>query len=650
MSFKAAELCLLLVEENYGELPTTQHGLALLIQQNLARWSADPQNDLIFYEADWLAAYALARSGKLLKAVENRLGNDVGSIFRELFLLGHVRVGDLERVRTCYNGTVLGHKGKTTTTTHISAKINGKMSLSSELPAEALSIVYDSVYSLLQTYFLCVAHEAHFRPEEENYALAEEAAREIPKFAGKIKKDIEADFMNAVKGNLRSWLQGSTIMRAAIKERNLEQMHDGLKRQLEDESDDEDEGRKPAKRRRGESGDMTINGVSNQDFGPSHSRLDPELVVRVNSHKVAVTARTDRLVQLAKERIGSITSLVYSSVLKNLEEDIYQCSDSRPDAEALPENEYLEQPCVYTADVVAAIEDFDDLKDSIGKIDAPKREGQSQHRKEHRRKLKSGDEGKEDSKASSGESDGEEHDSRDVDSNTLASDVSMDEGDQVEDTANTKLIQQHLLILCRASLPFLHHHPRTKHRKESWSVPFRELAAHLRLIELNKHIGSIHGRLALRYARVLQEKGKLDEKTIREYTLSSTKEARAPLTAMLKAGHLSLQEVPRDNNRQPARTIWLYFFDAERCAAKVLEELYQAMARCLQRLKVEREGMREVLSKASRTDVAGREEEFLSRTEIEDLRAWKATEERLLAEVGRLDDVVLVLRDFQGIE
>ena len=70
------------------------------------------------------------------------------------------------------------------------------------------------------------------------------------------------------------------------------------------------------------------------------------------------------------------------------------------------------------------------------------------------------------------------------------------------------------------------------------------------------------------------------------------------------------------------------------------------MARLVRRARVEREKVRETVEKASRTDVVGREEEFLGEGERKALGEWKAREERIWGEVGRLDELVGIVRDF----
>lgn len=121
---------------------------------------------------------------------------------------------------------------------------------------------------------------------------------------------------------------------------------------------------------------------------------------------------------------------------------------------------------------------------------------------------------------------------------------------------------------------------------------------------------------------------------------------RAVLTAMNRAGFLELQEVPKGNDRQPSKTIFLWFFDVERCRRRVLDETYKTMTRVLQRIGVERERVKDTVDKSERVDVQGHEEEMMTEAEKKALEEWRAKEEQLLGELGKLDDLVAVLRDF----
>ena len=632
-----------------------KYGAAVLLQQNLAVWSTDTESNDTIYEARWTAAYALVRTGKLLRAVESRFGENVKSLFTNCLLASQFKVSDLEK------GIGLQHTRTTLANCNSTdgrflgpskAKTNGELLNPSDY-LTAIDDFHSKMYTLLHNRFLNLAHEAHFRPDWENLLLAEHDIRQKSEYSDKQKKKDQPIVKLAIEDTLRSWLQGSLAVRTAIKNQTLDAIDDNLKRPFKEFSDaEEDDLPGLTKRRRLADGLAKVNGALADSIERRQSRIPSNTTLRVNEQKSAVTCRSDKLAQLAQERIGAVTAEVYSKVLMHFEQDIHQCNDTTKDVESPPTDDNEQQPRVSTKDVVTLIANNDRLQDSIGRPDpSSPNSALLQHRKEHRRKRQgtrqveveatemSDEGGMWDKPIQSLESDQEER---------IWDGLTREENSS-EHGRHFKLVRQHLLLLAQSPLHFLHHHRRTTTQPESWSVPFRALSEHLRLIELNRCIASVHGKPALRIVRLLQESGKLDEKSIRQRVLHFAKENQSTITSLLSAGKIEVQEVPRDNNRQPHRTIWLYFFDADRCGRKVLEETYQAMSRCLQRLRLEREVTRDVLNKAARTDVVGREKELLSKGDLAALTHWKDKEERLLGELGRLDDTVLVLRDFQGL-
>jgi DNA-directed RNA polymerase III subunit RPC3 len=178
-----------------------------------------------------------------------------------------------------------------------------------------------------------------------------------------------------------------------------------------------------------------------------------------------------------------------------------------------------------------------------------------------------------------------------------------------------------------------------------WTVDFRELSAQLRREEAMRLTKSRLNGVALRLVRVLLDKGKLDEKTLQEMSLLSAKDLRQCLAKLKKSGFLGLQEVPREPQRQPLKTIYLWFYDSDRVRKTLLEDLYKAMTRLLKRTKAERDRFGALLEKAERIDVRGNEEKFLTAGEMKVLDEWRRKEEWLLGEVERLDDSVAILRD-----
>ena len=394
------------------------------------------------------------------------------------------------------------------------------------------------------------------------------------------------------------------------------------------------------------------------------------LVLRVNYEKLSIVVRNQKLVECVQQQIGIVTSRVYAELLVHLEKYIKRCGtapSSVTDDESGDELE--ESSTIPTTDLVAALKDTEGLAGSIALAD-PTRVNLDQiiHPKNRRRKrIKS-----EDSEPGQNAASDEDEDAMDTGASGYAvmngdafssmnrdpnhrSEVGFHKNDSLlteqrsspdDSNMDYNLVQQHLLLLAEHPFQFATHHRRRHNRPESWHVDLSQVIDRIRLAELENIIFSRYEREGLRIVRILQEKGKLDEKSIGSFALMPQKQMRSLLTRMHEAGHLELQEVPRDLQRIPSRTIFLWFFDADRCRRKVLEETYKTMARCLQRIKAEKETIQGVIDKAARTDVVGKEEEFLSVDERTALEAWREKEERLLGEVGRLDELVCVLRDF----
>ena len=207
-------------------------------------------------------------------------------------------------------------------------------------------------------------------------------------------------------------------------------------------------------------------------------------------------------------------------------------------------------------------------------------------------------------------------------------------------------LTQHLLLLAHHPHKFLHHLPATLSADEAWSIDIHALSKHLLIHSLTRTVTAKLGPLAARLVRILHQKGKLDEKTLTTLSLMNQKMMRKLLSELNSEGFVELQEVPKDTQRAPMKTMFFWFFDEERCRKRVLDMTYKTMCRLLQRITVERAKVKETVEKSERVDVQGHEDEFLGEGEKEALAGWRAREERLLGELGRLDDLVAVLRDF----
>lgn len=350
-------------------------------------------------------------------------------------------------------------------------------------------------------------------------------------------------------------------------------------------------------------------------------------------------------------------------MLRKLEPNLFQCranpglsADPDPDEE-LDLTSLLQ---ISTDELAFLLEDSTDFSKGIGSVDPSQVDmAQFDHPKKRRKKepVHKDDEAM---IVGNGSSDEDEDDNMDdaspatnvseVSSDSEAPDSNIDYGSKGLPTMSAKsrlsIIRQHLLILASHPPHFLHRIPATPYHPEMWAVAFGPLTKHLLSLSLTQIITARFGALAARLTRILDDKGKLDEKTLTALGLVNQKSMRSLLTAMHRAGHIELQEIPRDTQRQPSRTMYLWYFDPERCKAKLLDETYKSMARALQRAREEREQIHGLVEKASRTDVVGKEDELLGEAERRALGIWRGVEERILGEVGRLDDLVGLFRDF----
>ena len=387
-------------------------------------------------------------------------------------------------------------------------------------------------------------------------------------------------------------------------------------------------------------------------------------MLRINHDKFMVFERNRRLVELAKSSIGALTSRIYAKILQCLEPEVRACqgpqgipaniddNDDQPNPRALPQ--------VKTEDLRKTFTDSISLGEAIGHAEKSKINPlQDEHPKKRRRKDTTASRNDNATVESSDESHGSENGEESVSGTGSDSESPDDDEEFARDNTislkrkvstnpeyHTEPLQQHLLLLSSQSCKLLHRLPAIRSTPESWSVDYRSLSRHLFITSIFQLITSRFGHLATRLVRILHQKGKLDEKTLTQLGLINQKSMRALLTVLNRAGFLELQEIPKDNNRQSGRAIFLWYFNEERCRKRVLDETYKAMTRVLQRIDVEKEKVKYTVQKSERTDVQGHEEELLGKEEKRVLSLWRRKEERLLGELLRMDDLVAVLRDF----
>jgi DNA-directed RNA polymerase III subunit RPC3 len=345
-----------------------------------------------------------------------------------------------------------------------------------------------------------------------------------------------------------------------------------------------------------------------------------DLVIRVNYEKFEVAFRNKRLVGLAEQITSTVTSRVYETLLARIELQTPRC---RGKMKLVPEGEEEEHYSVAVP-VHSISEDLDPHLDLAGVIAGQDNSTTGRTNKT----LSHSGRGKRPLENESVGLDGD----------------SYDEAGNSHGQNRIDEIEQHLSLL--AQEPHIFSTRFLESGINTWAVEYRHLVRELRHLELERIIESRFGSFAVRIVRILAAKGKLDERRLQEISLMASKDLRQILARMQAAGFIDLQEVPRDGQRQPSRAIYLWFYDADRVRMMVLEDTYKTMSRCLQRMAVERKKLKWFLEKTERTDVKGNEQRYLSAAELKTLQEWREKEALLLGEVGRLDDLVAVLRDY----
>ncbi|KAI0831630.1 RNA polymerase III subunit RPC82-domain-containing protein [Hypoxylon sp. FL0890] len=659
-----AELCVLLISELYGQLPSrifasllttgrstvaqlsqhtslnqrqVRHGLAVLIQLNLIFHNTDHDMGITNYDANPFAAYSLVRTGKILDLIRTNYGHDAHAIVHDVLVQGHAKISDLiatlENRRGAHQDTANGtlHNGHN----HVNGNgINGTTDVEVEdEDAELDGHAYSTLAQLITSGIL-----------EPITSTTYQSARDI-------RTAIEQDYLADYPTGLRGSKQTSEFEKhVREKLREVYRQSSKLKKDLELAS----HSKHSSKRQK------LANGAIVTTFGYAESRriLEDHLDtnVRLNYEKCTVELRNLRLQRYVEDLIGDTTAKVYATLLAVLTKKVTRCQvDKSIEVEDENDDDLSAGPRVTTQEVFEHLSPSIDLTAGIGKLHE---EGAINIR--YAEKIRRYPPQLKGSTLQETLEEGEEivgSDDEDYDhsgeaaaqfglhgqNGTNGVDIQMGDGVPVG-AQRLHQMRQHLLILAESTQGFLRHCGAADFGE--WTVDFEPLLQHLKFVELDTLIENRFGRQGLRLTRVLREKGKIDDKTLPTLALMRKSDVLVKMAEMEMAGFLDVQEVPRDNNRTAARTLFFWFFDINRTLHRIQDNTYKSMVRCLQRLDVERRKKKEVLQTVERKDVQGMEEEKLRGDVYNAYVEFLDIEKKLLGQVARLDDIVAVFRDY----
>ncbi|KAI3327557.1 RNA polymerase III subunit RPC82 [Xylariaceae sp. AK1471] len=673
----AAELCTLLVNELYGQLPSrivaallargrsnvrdialhtslnpkqVRHGLALVIQHNLIFYQTDHETGTTTYEANPQASYQLVRVGKILDVIDRKYGTMAKNLVNDLLMLGHVEIVELVRYHSIKHGRMKATMNGEQNHNHNlenddpdnpfeddSLYVNGNGTdhdtADGTKPAQA-DDVYNTLAQLIAAGVIETVSTTMFQsPQDLKASVEQECTKEFP---------------NGVRG-ARVVTEFDTMVKSQIKAIGAERTI--IKRKLQQSALYEPSN---IKRRKLANGGMATGFAG--ESGGEILQEEPNTIVRLNFDKCLVELRNQKLTEHVEDFVGETTAQVFAALLAALCRKVYRCQH---DQHTIMSEE--EEESYFTGIRVTAQEVYDHLspdvdvstgigtssEDDIDIRFAEKiRKYPPQVKGLHTKgTLEEGDEilGSDDEDYDrSGEGQKGAH----VNGHHRGTNGTKADGDysgdgQLSGVQQLHQMRQHLLILAEAKQQFVRHCGQNE-----WTVDFGPLIQQLRYVELDTMIEDSFGRQGLRLTRILREKGKLDDKTLPAMALMRKPDVHVKMAEMEMAGFLEVQEVPRDNNRAANRTIFFWFFDEDRTLKRVLDNAYKSMVRCLERLEVERYKKRNVLSVTNRRDVQGKEEEKLRGDIYNEYLEFLDIEKKLLSQLSRLDDLVSIFQEF----
>lgn len=350
----------------------------------------------------------------------------------------------------------------------------------------------------------------------------------------------------------------------------------------------------------------------------------PDLVVRINHTKCQVVLRNVRLVELAELTIGITTSLIYALLLEKLERQINRC---KKDPIVDKTGDQLALPKITAIQISNALKDTNiDVSHGIGKAPTKTQEVEANGTNENG------------------------HASGDVeDDDPFEDPIPVRPEKRKRETGSAR--ENHMLHLGNHLDLLENEELITKLGSDgqgTYTVEFEKIIKRVQEVELFQIIEENFGREGHRLARILNLVGRVDEKTLEKRALMKQKDVRTTLAAMQLAGMIEIQEVPKDlANRVNNRTIFLCFIDIERVSSVLLDKIYQSMSRLLQRLAVERRASASVLELIERSDLRhATPGSYLEPKQLEELQAFQRKEELLVEQVGRLDGLIGIFRDY----
>jgi len=126
-----------------------------------------------------------------------------------------------------------------------------------------------------------------------------------------------------------------------------------------------------------------------------------------------------------------------------------------------------------------------------------------------------------------------------------------------------------------------------RNNEDVYMLNIGEAVDKLRLLHFQTFLSKKFKEGGVRVWNLLRIKGQLEQKQITEAAMLAKEEAREALYALLRAGYLKLQDVPKTADHAPSRTIYTWRAHWKTAMNKFKADMYKSLGNVMIRLKVE---------------------------------------------------------------
>ncbi|KAM0752921.1 hypothetical protein T439DRAFT_323536 [Meredithblackwellia eburnea MCA 4105] len=183
-----------------------------------------------------------------------------------------------------------------------------------------------------------------------------------------------------------------------------------------------------------------------------------------------------------------------------------------------------------------------------------------------------------------------------------------------------------------------------------WVVKFHGLEALMKRALVEALIQDKEGLEAVRCWRILDAKGKLEEKHLARLAFLPVKDAREVLGRLSASALIEQQEVPRSADRAPSRTFFLWYVDYNKVVASLLDHLYKALANLQAQRQHQLATNHGLVEKRERSDVREDPNRYLTSADKHNAKRLDEKLEAITTAEMRIDRDIFVLRDLDPVD